>query len=75
MAMRALAMTMHPDKLFELTAGRAPWHDMGRLGQARLLIWRALTLGHPARLVVLDLPVHLGPSLSRNLCRAGTVPS
>lgn len=66
MAMRALPVTMHPDKLFGSAAGGATRHDMRRLD--RLLLLVSLV---PVRCQC----THPGPSLSFSLCRAAALPS
>ena len=67
MAMRALAMSMNPDKLFRMAAGGAARHHMRHL----VLLLRLVTLS----IVVPNCLTHLGPSLSFSRWRAATVPS
>ena len=65
-AVRALPMPMHPDKLFQPAAGGAPRQHKRRFTRLRRLM----------RLVpAVNRLTHLGPSFSFSLCRAAALPS
>ena len=69
-AMRALAMAMHPHKLFRRAAGRTSRHDM-----RSLTFHRGRTASSGLIRNIAGFVCHLGPSLSFIRRRAAVVPS